>query len=287
LTAQCVVRQDYTFEGCEAPIPVEVPRGTVVLCDSDLGLLPYGLDMGQIMPGPSPAIHAVQFEEVAVACPESDAGSITDRLLFEDFMRARGKCRGALVALNERLMIMNLAAGDVLSAAERPRLWELAKDARWQNSPQIRELSLSNGKSVIASHRPVVRNGAFVGILVQFSVPDRALSAQLSVEDAGLGPSSWQTLTKTERQVAEVIAGGLPNREAGRRVYISPHTVDAHLRHIFRKLGISSRVELARIVGQLQREVPGPERGELATAARRCHPSQRQPFGQRSPLATS
>ncbi len=78
--------------------------------------------------------------------------------------------------------------------------------------------------------------------------------------------------------MAEVIAGGLTNREAGRRVYMSPHTVDAHLRRIFRKLGINSRVELARIVGQLQRKVPSPKRGEVESPARRCHPSQHQSF---------
>jgi DNA-binding CsgD family transcriptional regulator len=58
----------------------------------------------------------------------------------------------------------------------------------------------------------------------------------------------WESLTGTERAVAELIAQGLTNRQAAERMYISMHTVAHHLRQAFRKLGIGSRVELARIV---------------------------------------
>ena len=49
-----------------------------------------------------------------------------------------------------------------------------------------------------------------------------------------------------------LIANGLTNREAAERLFISPHTVSTHLRHVFAKLGINSRVELARLA--LERE---------------------------------
>ena len=48
--------------------------------------------------------------------------------------------------------------------------------------------------------------------------------------------------------MAGIIAEGLTNREAAARVYLSPHTIDYHLRQIFRKLAITSRVELTRLV---------------------------------------
>ena len=67
-------------------------------------------------------------------------------------------------------------------------------------------------------------------------------------------------MTDAERTIAEIVACGLSNREVGRRVYLSAHTVDSHLRQIFRKLGINSRVELARIVGEhLQQMYLGAE----------------------------
>jgi DNA-binding CsgD family transcriptional regulator len=61
-------------------------------------------------------------------------------------------------------------------------------------------------------------------------------------------PYGWGSLTDTELATAELVAEGLTNREVGQQLFMSPHTVDAHLRHIFRKLHISSRIELTRIV---------------------------------------
>jgi len=40
---------------------------------------------------------------------------------------------------------------------------------------------------------------------------------------------------------------GATNREVAERLYLSPYTVNSHLRHVFTKLGIRSRVELARL----------------------------------------
>jgi DNA-binding NarL/FixJ family response regulator/tetratricopeptide (TPR) repeat protein len=58
----------------------------------------------------------------------------------------------------------------------------------------------------------------------------------------------WESLTETERVVAGLVADGLSNRDVAARMYVSVHTVAFYLRQIFRKLGIGSRVELARIV---------------------------------------
>ena len=60
--------------------------------------------------------------------------------------------------------------------------------------------------------------------------------------------SGWASLTDTERRVAHVVAEGLTNAGAADRLFLSRHTVDFHLRQIFRKLGIRSRVGLTRIV---------------------------------------
>ena len=46
------------------------------------------------------------------------------------------------------------------------------------------------------------------------------------------------------------MAQGLSNRQVANRVFLSTHTVAFHLRHIFWKLGITSRVHLARIAAE-------------------------------------
>jgi DNA-binding CsgD family transcriptional regulator/tetratricopeptide (TPR) repeat protein len=58
--------------------------------------------------------------------------------------------------------------------------------------------------------------------------------------------SGWAALTTSELTVARLVAEGLTNREVAERLFVSPHTVNSHLRHVFSKLGLNSRVELAR-----------------------------------------
>ena len=59
--------------------------------------------------------------------------------------------------------------------------------------------------------------------------------------------SGWASLTDTERSVAELVAQGLTNPQVADQMFISPHTVKFHLRQVFRKLAIGSRVELVRL----------------------------------------
>ncbi|QSB13071.1 AAA family ATPase [Natronosporangium hydrolyticum] len=56
-------------------------------------------------------------------------------------------------------------------------------------------------------------------------------------------------LTAQQRRIAELVARGATNREVAAQLFLSPRTVDHHLRNIFHRLGIRSRVELARRFG--------------------------------------
>jgi DNA-binding CsgD family transcriptional regulator len=60
--------------------------------------------------------------------------------------------------------------------------------------------------------------------------------------------SGWASLTETEQEVARYVAGGMTNRQVAASMYLSRHTIDFHLRAIFRKLVVGSRVELTRVV---------------------------------------
>jgi DNA-binding CsgD family transcriptional regulator len=48
--------------------------------------------------------------------------------------------------------------------------------------------------------------------------------------------------------VSHLVAEGLTNREMAKRLHISPHTVNSHLRHAFEKLSVSNRAALAAAV---------------------------------------
>ncbi len=61
----------------------------------------------------------------------------------------------------------------------------------------------------------------------------------------------WETLTKREREVATLVLRGSRYKDVGATLSISEHTVRNHLRNIFTKLQITSRVELAPYAGQL------------------------------------
>jgi predicted ATPase/DNA-binding CsgD family transcriptional regulator len=58
----------------------------------------------------------------------------------------------------------------------------------------------------------------------------------------------WEALTPTELEVARLAADGLTNAEIGGRLFISPGTAKTHLAHIYAKLGIANRAQLAAIV---------------------------------------
>ena len=84
-----------------------------------------------------------------------------------------------------------------------------------------------------------------------------ALSWEEACDYAGRGrgerkrpATGWQSLTPTEMKVAALVAEGLTNPQVGSRLFISRHTVDSHLRHVYAKLGVANRAELATRVAR-------------------------------------
>jgi DNA-binding CsgD family transcriptional regulator len=70
--------------------------------------------------------------------------------------------------------------------------------------------------------------------------------------------TGWGSLSDSERRVARLVATGLTNRAVADQLFLSRHTVDSHLRHIFAKLDINTRVELTRVVVEHEPDADGP-----------------------------
>jgi DNA-binding CsgD family transcriptional regulator len=75
----------------------------------------------------------------------------------------------------------------------------------------------------------------------------------------------WESLTPTELTVVGLVADGLSNPQIGERLFISRRTVQTHLAHVFAKLGISSRAQLA---AEVTRRREGGEAGFYEARAR-------------------
>ena len=97
-----------------------------------------------------------------------------------------------------------------------------------------------------ARHRPTARAelGRALGIFEHLGAPLWAEKARSELSKVGARAPA-DGLTETERRVAAQIAQGRTNREIAAAMFVTQNTVQTHLRHIFQRLGVRSRTELA------------------------------------------
>ena len=58
--------------------------------------------------------------------------------------------------------------------------------------------------------------------------------------------SGWASLTPAEREVVRFVSEGLANNDIATQLFVSPRTVQTHLTHVYTKLGLTSRMQLAQ-----------------------------------------
>ena len=116
--------------------------------------------------------------------------------------------RGGLVRLRMAAVRLVVFDGDTLLSDVRHALGDNDFEAGW------------------AEAGPVDRGG------------DRVCAARPS--------SGWESPTPTELDVVRLVAEGIPNKDIAIRLFVSPRTVQSHLRHVYNKLALTSRVQLAQ-----------------------------------------
>jgi DNA-binding CsgD family transcriptional regulator len=157
------------------------------------------------------------------------------------FTGVAGYARGIL----ERNPQALLAAADLLQSSSRPLLYAAAvEDA----GAELARTDAGDG----ALHQ---LNAAFDTYLHHEALADarrvgrelRRLGVERRIVSQPRPKTGWDSLTESELKVVNLIARGATNLSVAQQLHISPHTVRAHLRNAFAKLGVSSRVELSQL----------------------------------------
>jgi DNA-binding CsgD family transcriptional regulator len=87
-------------------------------------------------------------------------------------------------------------------------------------------------------------------------VRERVAYAQRARGKRGRPSSGWDSLTPAEESVVRLAADGLSNPDIGTRLFMSRSTVKTHLSHVYAKLGVTNRTELATLAAV---HLPGNE----------------------------
>jgi DNA-binding NarL/FixJ family response regulator len=209
--------------------------------------------------------ESLTLVELAVGNVEAAAGYA--RRAEEDAARL-DLCVPAALAGRARAAVL-LAVGEPLEAARAARTSAASADAAGARLQAAFSRSLE-GRALVAA-------GERAQAIVLLREVERELDAcgSLRVRDemrrelrrlgarheprapVGQGDSGYGDLTKRELQIARLLTDRKTNREIANDLYLSTKTIESHIRHIFQKLGVSSRVEVARAVERDRRDRDG------------------------------
>jgi predicted ATPase/class 3 adenylate cyclase/DNA-binding CsgD family transcriptional regulator len=155
----------------------------------------------------------------------------------------------AYLGVSDALECLATLAAKVGSHREAARLFGAAQ-AIWQRMGAVRFKVWDPGyHASIAIVRSAINDNDFDAAWAEGA----ALSTEEAIAYAQRGrgqrkrpASGWASLTPTERQVVQLVSEGLANNDIATRLFVSPRTVQSHLTHVYTKLGLSSRVQLAQ-----------------------------------------
>jgi DNA-binding CsgD family transcriptional regulator len=133
----------------------------------------------------------------------------------------------------------------LLRSSDRPivRAWA-CETASVHLTPPWNPLRRSLLEEARAEYEQVGATGSVARVCHELvSVP-----APRAPEGTTIQEADWESLTSAELRIVKEVSQGLTNRQVARCLSVSQNTVESHLKHIYPKLGIHSRVQLALLV---------------------------------------
>ncbi|MET0453624.1 MAG: LuxR C-terminal-related transcriptional regulator [Mycobacterium sp.] len=153
-----------------------------------------------------------------------------------------GRCRGMLLAARGELDAAVEATEAAMAQHGRvPMPFERARTQLLLGQLQRRQRRQDTAANTV---------GQALATFEQLGTAVWAERARNQLTRANLGPRRESQLTPSERRVAELAATGMTNREVAAALFISPKTVESNLSRVYQKLGIRSRAELGRRIGE-------------------------------------
>jgi predicted ATPase/class 3 adenylate cyclase/DNA-binding CsgD family transcriptional regulator len=156
---------------------------------------------------------------------------------------------GAQVGVADILECLARPAGDVGSHREAARLYGAAHGIRQRIGAVRFKVWDAGYDASVAALRNTMGQNDFESAWTE----GEALSTEEAIGYAQRGrgerkrpASGWASLTPTECDVVRLVSEGLGNNDIATRLFVSPRTVQSHLTHVYSKLGLTSRVQLAR-----------------------------------------
>ncbi len=142
-----------------------------------------------------------------------------------------------------------MAAADEDNHASAARLFGAAEAARKRMSIVRFKVLDADDAARVAALRDAMEETDFDAAWAAgaaLSIEEAIAYAQRRRGERKHASSGWTSLTRAELDVVKLVSEGLGNKDVAARLFVSPRTVQAHLTHIYAKLGLTSRVQLAQ-----------------------------------------